>query len=88
MIAMKPPAIAAPTPRTEQRIPDDARYADWATGHMRAMAAHASGVQLADENLGRRPARFLADRNLARLDQVRAAHDPHGRFHPYMGRPS
>jgi hypothetical protein len=47
----------------------------------------ASGVQLADENLGQRPARFVADPNLERLDRVRAACDPEGRFHPWMGRP-
>jgi hypothetical protein len=44
------------------------------------------GVQLADENLGKRPARFLSDANMARLDQLRATHDPAGRFHSYMGR--
>ncbi len=50
------------------------------------MAPLATGLQLADENLGRRPARFMSDDNLARLDAIRAARDPEGRFHPYMGR--
>lgn len=66
---------------------DDARYGGWAVGHMREMAPLARGVQLADENLGERPARFVRDEHLARLDEIRAKRDPHGRFHPWMGRP-
>ncbi len=65
---------------------DDARIA-WVTERMREMEPHATGIQLADENLGRRPARFVTDDSLARLDQIRAARDPDGRFHPWMGRP-
>ncbi len=64
---------------------DDANVA-WATERMAAMEHLASGIQLADENLGRRPARFVSEANLARLDGVRAAYDPEGRFHPWMGR--
>jgi FAD/FMN-containing dehydrogenase len=59
----------------------------WARGHMRDMAPFAKGVQLADENLGERPAPFMAAENLARLDHVRATRDPAGLFHDYMGRP-
>jgi FAD/FMN-containing dehydrogenase len=59
----------------------------WATERMREMEHLASGIQLADENLGRRPARFVSDANLARLDAVRAQYDPDGRFHPWLGRP-
>ena len=33
-----------------------------------------------------RPARFVSDENLARLDEIRAQYDPDGRFHPWMGR--
>lgn len=58
----------------------------WATNHMRDMAPLASGIQLADENLGRRPAKFVSEENMARLDEIRAAYDPEGRFHPWMGR--
>jgi hypothetical protein len=46
-----------------------------------------SGIQLADENLGQRPARFVSEPNLARLDEVRARYDPERRFHSWMGRP-
>lgn len=59
----------------------------WAQDNMAAMAHLSSGMQLADENLDRRPMPFMAERNLARLDALRAKHDPEGRFHPYMGRP-
>ncbi len=65
----------------------DAEMADWATARMRELEPLATGIQLADENLGRRPARFVADENLRRLDEVRATYDPDGRFHPWLGRP-
>jgi hypothetical protein len=65
---------------------DDARHGGWAEGRMRELAHLASGCQLADENLGRRPARFVTAEKLARLDQIRAVRDPSGRFHPWMGR--
>jgi FAD/FMN-containing dehydrogenase len=65
---------------------DDEKYADWARSNMAAMEHLASGAQLADENLGGRPARFATDEAMARLDKVRAEYDPHGRFHAWMGR--
>jgi len=58
----------------------------WATDHMRALQEHSVGIQLADENLGRRPAPFMAPANLARLDALRMRYDPDGLFNPYMGR--
>ena len=67
---------------------DADKYDTWATDHMRALEAHSLGIQLADENLGRRPAAFMAAENLKRLDVIRAERDPQGRFHPWMGRPS
>ena len=51
---------------------DDANVA-WATERMREMEPLASGIQLADENLGRRPARFAGEENMARLDELRAS---------------
>jgi hypothetical protein len=65
---------------------DDARYGTWAADRMREMAPLSTGIQLADENLGERPARFASDDALARLDRIRAERDPDGRFHPWMGR--
>jgi FAD/FMN-containing dehydrogenase len=66
---------------------DDARYENWATEHMRAMAPLGKGIQLADENLARRPARFMDPANLAKFDAVRAKYDPAGRFHEWQARP-
>jgi FAD/FMN-containing dehydrogenase len=65
---------------------DDDRYVSWPEERMQAMAHLATGIQLADENLGRRPARFITDDNMARLDDIRERYDPAGRFHPWMGR--
>ena len=64
----------------------EAAASTWAVNRMAEMAPLAKGVQLADENLGQRPAPFMADANLARLDQVRAQRDPSRRFHDYAGR--
>ncbi|MBO0881200.1 MAG: FAD-binding oxidoreductase, partial [Mycobacterium sp.] len=57
---------------------DDERYADWAGSNMAAMSHLATGISLADENLGRRPATFITDQNMMRLDNVRSAYDPDG----------
>jgi FAD/FMN-containing dehydrogenase len=65
---------------------DEAKAARWALNGMTDLAPHASGIQLADENLGARPARFMAEDNLARLDQLKAKLDPAGRFHSYLDR--
>ncbi|HWJ42407.1 MAG TPA: FAD-binding oxidoreductase [Solirubrobacterales bacterium] len=65
----------------------DAANVAWPAERMREMEHLASGIQLADENLGQRPARFLSEDNLTRLDAVRAEYDPDGLFHPWMGRP-
>ena len=66
---------------------EDRANVAWPEAMMAEMSHLASGIQLADENLGRRPARFLSEANLARLDEVRARYDPGGLFHPWMGRP-
>lgn len=65
---------------------DDDRYKNWATERMNAMQEHSIGIQLADENLGKRPAKFVADENLKKLDQLRKKFDPENRFHSWMGR--
>ncbi|ODQ90599.1 oxidoreductase [Mycolicibacterium holsaticum] len=65
---------------------DDDKYADWARSNMAAMSHLATGIQLADENLGQRPARFATDAAMDRLDKARATYDPDGRFHGWMGR--
>jgi FAD/FMN-containing dehydrogenase len=68
-----------------QDAASDEANAAWVTERMGEMEHLSSGIQLADENLGRRPARFARDENMARLDRVRAAYDPDGLFHPWMG---
>jgi FAD/FMN-containing dehydrogenase len=65
---------------------DDDRYEDWAASRMREMEPLAAGIQLADEGLGRRPARFATDEAMARLDVARSTYDPAGRFHSWGGR--
>lgn len=65
---------------------DDPANVAWAAERMGEMAHLASGIQLADENLAVRPARFASERSMARLDELRAERDPDGLFHPWMGR--
>jgi FAD/FMN-containing dehydrogenase len=65
----------------------DDRFDRWAEERMRELEPFASGVQLADENLARRPQPFVSAASLARLDAVRERYDPQGRFHTWMGRP-
>ncbi|OBG36060.1 FAD-binding oxidoreductase [Mycobacterium sp. E3198] len=65
---------------------DDDKYADWSGSNMAAMSHLATGIQLADENLGQRPARFATDEAMARLDKARATYDPDGLFNSWMGR--
>lgn len=67
------------------RADDDVNVA-WPADLMRAGESHASGIQLADENLAERPARFIEERRMQRLDTLRAEWDPERRFHPWMGR--
>jgi FAD/FMN-containing dehydrogenase len=66
---------------------EDAAHQAWVTDHMRSLERFSSGIQLVDENLGARPFRFLDDANFARLQELRAEHDPNGLFHSYMGLP-
>jgi hypothetical protein len=65
---------------------DEAAHGDWATDHIRALSGYSRGIQLADENLASRPDRFLSDSHMVRLDGIRAAYDPQGLFHSWMGR--
>lgn len=65
---------------------DDDKYGHWAGSNMAAMSHLATGIQLADENLGQRPARFASDEAMARLDKARATYDPDGLFNAWMGR--
>jgi FAD/FMN-containing dehydrogenase len=70
-----------------QDAADDAWYAEWSRSRMAALSHLSTGIALADENLGRRPGRFIDDANMVRLAEVRAKYDPDGRFHKWMGSP-
>jgi hypothetical protein len=59
---------------------DIAAHGDWAARNRKALGPFSSGIQLADENLTGRPARFRSDANLTRMDTIRAHYDPQRRF--------
>jgi FAD/FMN-containing dehydrogenase len=56
----------------------------WPVDRMRELERFSRGIQLADENLLRRPARFLTDENAQRLATLREQYDPEGRFLSYL----
>jgi FAD/FMN-containing dehydrogenase len=56
----------------------------WPKGQMQRLEPLSRGIQLADENLHHRPARFLSDENAARMERLRARYDPAGRFLSYL----
>jgi hypothetical protein len=63
---------------------EDGQMVAWCTGQMRRLEPLSLGIQLADENLVNRPARFLSDDNARVLEELRRKHDPEGRFHSYL----
>jgi FAD/FMN-containing dehydrogenase len=67
-----------------QDAAEDGANEAWATERMRELEPLASGIQLADENLARRPARFLSDASARRMRELRERHDPEARFHSWM----
>jgi hypothetical protein len=44
-----------------EKAADDGKYVNWTMDRMREMERHSMSIQLADENLGRRPAQFLGN---------------------------
>jgi hypothetical protein len=70
-----------------QKEAEDAQHQAWVTGHMQNLEPFASGIQLADENLGARPFRFMDEGKFKRLEAIRAKRDSAGLFHSYMGLP-
>ncbi len=65
---------------------EDDQYRNWVTERMKALEPYSSGIQLADENLKNRPARFISDENMHRLDKVRDKWDPDKVFPEWFGR--
>ncbi len=59
---------------------EDLANVRWVTERMREMEPLSSGIQLADENLAHRPARFMAPERLRRLEEIRSRRDPDGIF--------
>ena len=70
----------------ENPVEDDKHQA-WVTERMKELEPFSAGIQVADENLAARPARFLADANHRRLETLRAKYDPNGAFYSHMGPP-
>ncbi len=62
----------------------DDRYVAWPGEHMARMEPISEGIQLADENLWQRTARFLSPESEHKLEALRAKYDPEGRFHSYL----
>ena len=57
--------------------------AAWSHGNVAAMESLSTGVQYADDP--GRPSRAVSEQAKARLEALRADHDPDGRFHPWIG---
>jgi FAD/FMN-containing dehydrogenase len=63
---------------------DDERHRGWVHGHHRRLAQVGEGLYIGDSDFARRPDRFLADENFRRLQEIRAARDPHDLFVAYL----
>ncbi len=66
---------------------DTTKYGQWATDMLREMEHLGTGIQLADENLHQRTARFVADDHLIKLDKIRAERDVNQAFNAWHSRP-
>jgi hypothetical protein len=63
---------------------DDERHRGWVHDHHGRLSAVGEGVYLGDSDFSARPDRFMAEANLARLEEIRAERDPEGRFVSYL----
>jgi hypothetical protein len=61
----------------------EAAVTRWVSDGMETLSPYSTGIQLADENLARRWAPFLADDHSERLERIRGEVDSEGRFHSY-----
>jgi FAD/FMN-containing dehydrogenase len=66
---------------------DDQRVMSWVTDRFRALEPVTKGVYLGDADLLRRPGKFLADLNFARLESIRRDYDPTGMFPGFRVKP-
>ena len=60
---------------------DDVRYQQWVTDSMRRLEPLSTGTRLSDENLFDRPAKFMDDAKLDRVEALRDEYDPDRLFH-------
>jgi FAD/FMN-containing dehydrogenase len=63
---------------------DDARVGRWPAERMRALAPLSCGSQMNDENMIGRPSTYLSAAARARLEALRARHDPERRFVSFL----
>jgi hypothetical protein len=63
---------------------DDTPYRAWVRDQIERLAPLSKGIQLADENLLDRPARYMTEEAHAKLEATRAAYDPDGLFYSYF----
>ena len=63
---------------------EDLPHERWAHEALAGLAAFSRGLQFSDNNLADRPDNGLSPANHLRLEKVRAAYDPDGRFCTYM----
>jgi hypothetical protein len=66
---------------------DDQRVQSWVTDRFRALEPVTKGVYLGDADLLRRPGKFMADANFARLESIRNTYDPQRMFPGYRVKP-
>jgi FAD/FMN-containing dehydrogenase len=66
---------------------DDARVMNWVTERFRDLEPVTKGIYLGDADLLRRPGKFMADENFAKLQRIRATYDPTGMFPNYRVKP-
>jgi FAD/FMN-containing dehydrogenase len=59
---------------------DDARCRRWLHDEMKRMETFSDGFYLGDSDLPTRSAKFMADKNFQKLQQLRKKYDPAGRF--------
>ncbi len=67
---------------------EDEQHRSWLHGHIGGIAEElGEGLYVGDSDFARRPDRFMATDNFARLGDVRAERDPDGLFVSYLGEP-
>jgi FAD/FMN-containing dehydrogenase len=66
-----------------EKSEDDAHCRGWLKDHMQRMEPLSDGFYLGDSDIPTRSARFMADENYRKLEELRAVWDPEGRICSY-----